>query len=169
MSEPYIGQISMFSFGFAPTGWATCDGQIIRISQNQALFSLLSNIYGGDGITTFALPDLRGRTPVHLGPINRQGARVGEEAHTLVPAEIPMHRHTMMASGAAANAPVAQGNVLAVSANNPYGPMAVLPPSLVHLNPGTIAPAGGSAHENMQPFLTISFCIALAGVFPPRS
>jgi len=170
MSEPFTGQISIFSFGFAPRNYATCDGQILQISQNQALFSLLGTTYGGNGTTTFALPDLRGRAPVQAGTvIAKQGQSGGEEAHLLQMNEMPWHRHDMMASGTPGNAPVPQGAVLAASANTPYSFLPPAPPTLVKMNPDTIPSVGGTAHDNMQPFLTINFAICLFGIFPPKS
>jgi microcystin-dependent protein len=149
MAEPFLSEIRLMSFGFAPKGWALCNGQLLPINQNQALFSLLGTTFGGDGRVNFALPDLRGRTPVHVGSGHTLGERGGEQAHTLSIAELP-------------NVAPALGNVLA-AANNTYGPAA----SLVPLGATSLANTGGSqAHLNMQPFLTISFCIALQGIFP---
>ena len=166
--EPFIGQIQPFGFNFAPRGWAFCNGQLLPIAQNQALFSLLGTIYGGDGRTTFALPDLRGRTPVHPGANGvTQGQRSGEEAHFLTVAEIPSHVHTARASSAGGNNPNPANNVLAAAA----------PAEVYHGNenpvamrPGTVANAGGGqGHDNMQPYLTLNFCIALQGTFPSRN
>ncbi len=165
MSEPYLAEIMMVGFNFAPRGWAFCDGQILPINQNQSLFSLLGTTYGGDGRTTFALPDLRGRTPIHVGSGHNLGQRSGEETHPLTVGEIPLHTHVAQASSSNANAPVATDTVLA-AVNNLYH----APQDLVALEPGTVANAGGGqGHENMQPFLTLGFCIALTGLFPPRN
>jgi microcystin-dependent protein len=150
------------SFNFAPKGWALCNGQLLPINQNQALFSLLGTTFGGDGRVNFALPDLRGRVPIHVGSGHTLGERGGEQAHTLNISELPEHTHVANGSSAnaATNAPT--DNVLAQS-NNIYGAAA----ALVSLNAGTVTNVGGSqAHLNMQPFLTISFCIALQGIFP---
>ncbi len=162
---PFIGEIRLFSFNYAPSGWATCDGQLVGINQNPRLYSLIKTLYGGDGVTNFRLPDLRGRVGMKMGPVHKTPGEVGgEEGHTLLPTEMPLHQHTMMASGTAANVPVAQGSVLAVSANNPYGPAPATP---VALNTDTIPSVGGTPHDNMQPFLTINFAIAMVGIMPP--
>jgi microcystin-dependent protein len=150
------------SFGFAPRGWALCDGQLLPINQNQALFSLLGTTFGGDGRVNFGLPDLRGRVPIHVGSSHTLGERGGEQAHTVSVAELPQHVHVM--SGSATNADVISptDNVVAQSSQL-YGP----PAQLTTLDPSTNGSTGGSqAHLNMQPFLTLSFCIALLGIFP---
>jgi microcystin-dependent protein len=167
MAEPFLSEIRIMSFVFAPHGWALCNGQLLPINQNQALFSLLGTTYGGDGRVNFGLPDLRGRVPLHTGSGHVLGERAGEQAHTLSIAEIPAHTHVLGASPTAANQPVPNGNVLAGSAPKPiYGP----PVSLTPLNPTTVPNVGGSqAHLNMQPFLALSFCIALVGIFPSAS
>jgi microcystin-dependent protein len=156
------------SFVFAPKGWALCNGQLLPINQNQALFSLLGTTFGGDGRVNFALPDLRGRTPIHVGSGHTLGEKAGEQTHTLSIAEIPTHTHVLSASSSLANAPVpygpSAGNLLArTEVSQIYGPAS----SLVAMNAGSVANVGGSqAHLNMQPFLTLSFCIALQGIFP---
>jgi microcystin-dependent protein len=162
LAEPFLSELRIMSFVFAPKGWALCNGQLMPINQNQALFSLLGTTFGGDGRVNFALPDLRGRTPIHVGSGHTLGERGGEQAHTLSQAEIPTHTHVMNASTSDGNTNVAGGNVLATAANV-YGP----PNALTSLIPGTTTNVGGSqAHLNMQPFLTLSFCIALQGIFP---
>jgi microcystin-dependent protein len=162
MSEPFLSEIRMMSFNFAPRGWAQCIGQLLPINQNQALFSLLGTTFGGDGRVNFALPDLRARAPIHVGSGHTLGERGGEQAHTLSIAEIPTHAPTIQGSSANADTPVAANNVLA-AANNVYAS----PSNAVALEPGTLTTVGGSqAHLNMQPFLTLSFCIALQGIFP---
>ena len=162
MAEPFLSEIRIMSFGFAPKGWAMCNGQLLPINQNQALFSLLGTTFGGDGRVNFALPDLRDRVPIHVGQGHTLGERGGEEAHTLSIAELPTHRHVLQASASNGATPVPTGNVLA-SAGNLYGPAG----SLVALTPASVANVGGSqAHLNMQPFLVLSFCIALQGIFP---
>ena len=162
MAEPFLSEIRMFSFGFPPKSWALCDGQLLPINQNQALFSLLGTTYGGDGRVNFGLPDLRARVPIHTGSGHTLGERGGEQAHTLSISELPTHVHTAVASSTNANSIVPTGNVLA-AANNLY----TGPTNLTALMPGTVANVGGSqAHLNMQPFLTLSFCIALQGIFP---
>lgn len=162
MAEPFLGEIRIMSFVFAPKGWALCNGQFLPINQNQALFSLLGTTFGGNGQTTFALPDNRGRTPIHVGSGHTLGERAGEQAHTLSIAEIPTHTHAVHASSAAATTPVPTSSVLA-PANNLYSAST----ALVALGASSVTNTGGSqAHLNMQPFLTLSFCIALQGIFP---
>jgi microcystin-dependent protein len=183
MAEPFLSEIRMMSFGFAPQGWAQCNGQLLPINQNQALFSLLGTTYGGDGRTNFALPDLRGRASIHMGNSHTLGERAGEESHTLVVTELASHFHTMAAkaadslNGAAGHIPTpAGGKALAQGhasqgtnspvAVNIYGTGA---PGAV-LAPATIGNSGGSQpHPNQQPYLTINFCIALQGIFPSQT
>ena len=164
MAEPFLSEIRIMSFVFAPKGWALCNGQLLPINQNQALFSLLGTTFGGDGRVNFALPDLRARTPIHVGSGHTLGERGGEQAHTVSIAELPQHQHALNASTVAANSPVPTGNVPAPTGGNQlFGP----PNSLTSLDPGSVTNVGGSqAHLNMQPFLTLSFCIALQGIFP---
>jgi microcystin-dependent protein len=164
MAEPFLSEIRIFSFHFPPKGWALCDGQLLPINQNQALFSLLGTTFGGDGRVNFALPDLRGRAPLHVGGSHTLGERGGEQAHTLSISEIPTHAHALLASPTEGNVPAPAGALPASAAPNAlYGP----PESLAALAAGSVANVGGSqAHLNMQPFLTISFCIALQGIFP---
>jgi microcystin-dependent protein len=162
MAEPFLAEIRMMSFVFPPRGWALCNGQLLPINQNQALFSLLGTTFGGDGRVNFALPDLRARVPIHVGSGHTLGERGGEQAHTLSIAELPSHEHTIQGSSANADTPVAANNVLA-AANNVYA----APTNAVALEAGTLTTAGSSqAHLNMQPFLSLSFCIALQGIFP---
>lgn len=170
MAEPFLAEIRLMSFSFAPKGWAVCNGQLLPINQNQALFSLLGTTYGGDGQVNFALPDLRGRTPIHVGSGHTLGERAGEQAHTLSSTELPAHTHALRASASPGDAPVPStsgvGNVLASNPSALYAP----PAALVATNTGTVTTAGGSqAHLNMQPFLTLSFCIALQGIFPSQN
>ncbi|HRQ41052.1 MAG TPA: tail fiber protein [Chloroflexota bacterium] len=163
MSEPFLSEIRMMSFGFAPRGWALCNGQLLPINQNQALFSLLGTTFGGDGRVNFALPDLRGRVPLHVGSGHTLGERGGEQAHTLSIAELPTHTHVLNGTTNTGNIPVPTNNILADSPSQLYA----APSNLTSLNPGTVVNTGGSqAHLNMQPFLTINFCIALQGIFP---
>jgi microcystin-dependent protein len=163
MAEPFLSEIRIMSFVFAPKGWALCNGQLLPINQNQALFSLLGTTFGGDGRVNFALPDLRGRTPIHVGSGHTLGERGGEQAHTLSIAELPEHTHVLNASSADASAPLPGGNLLAKSPNQLYH----APDNLVALNAGSVTNTGGSqAHLNMQPFLTLTACIALQGIFP---
>ncbi len=163
MAEPFLSEIRIMSFVFAPKGWALCNGQLLPINQNQALFSLLGTTFGGDGRVNFALPDLRGRTPIHVGGSHTLGERGGEQAHTLSIAELPTHTHVFNVNSGTGNATTPVGAVLAKAPSNTYGP----PSSLVSMNAGASLNTGGSqAHLNMQPFLTLSFCIALQGIFP---
>jgi microcystin-dependent protein len=165
MAEPFLSEIRIMSFNFAPKGWAMCNGQLLPINQNQALFSLLGTTYGGNGQTTFALPNLRGQVPIHFGGSHNLGEAAGESAHTLSVAELPTHTHALNGSTDNATTPVAAGNLLG-SANNLYAPATDLTP----LHPGSIANVGGSQpHENKQPYLTLTFCIALQGIFPSRN
>jgi microcystin-dependent protein len=163
MAEPFLSEIRIMSFGFAPKGWALCDGQLLPISQNQALFSLLGTTFGGDGRVNFALPDLRGRVPIQVGSGHTLGERGGEQAHTLSLAEIPTHVHGAMASSSPGDDPNPGGRVLASPLNASYAPSGPLTP----LDAATISATGGSqSHLNMQPFLVLNFCIALQGIFP---
>jgi microcystin-dependent protein len=162
MAEPFLSEIRLFSFVFAPKGWALCNGQLLPINQNQALFSLLGTTFGGDGRVNFALPDNRGRTPIHVGNGHTLGERGGEQAHTLSVSEIPTHVHTVNASPSNADTPAPTNNYPAVALNVYHPPSALVP-----LGASSVASTGGSqAHLNMQPFLTLSFCIALQGIFP---
>ena len=172
MAEPFLSEIRLMSFVFAPRDWALCNGQFLPINQNQGLFSLLGTTYGGNGQTNFALPDLRGRVPIHVGNGHILGERGGEEAHTLSISEIPTHIHRLQASNTNGNAVnpnfSGTGYVLAAEPGNPYS--TGFAPNAVTLNAATVANNGGSqAHQNMQPFLTLSYCIALAGIFPSAS
>ncbi len=164
MAEPFLSEIRIMSFVFPPKGWALCNGQLLPINQNQALFSLLGTTFGGDGQVNFALPDLRSRVPIHVGSGHTLGERGGEQAHTLSIAELPTHTHVANALAADGSQVVPATALLAKAAPaNPYHS----PSSLVAMNPASIASVGGSqAHLNMQPFLTLSFCIALQGIFP---
>ncbi|HVR08358.1 MAG TPA: tail fiber protein [Thermoanaerobaculia bacterium] len=166
MSEPFLSEIKIMSFGFPPKGWALCDGQLLPINQNQALFSLLGTTYGGDGRVNFGLPDLQGRTAMHMGNSHTLGESGGEQAHTLSISEIPTHVHTANAAAApnAGNSVAPTGQYLAGA------PMWGGTANLTSLLPSTIGNVGGSqAHLNMQPFLTLSFCIALQGIFPSQT
>jgi microcystin-dependent protein len=174
MADPFVAEIRIFPFNFAPKGWAWCDGQLLPLSQNTALFSLLGTTYGGNGKSNFALPDLQGRAPMHPGQgpglsLHDLGETGGSQTVTLLESEIPAHPHVMRASGdvadnnVPANAmlakPIGRGNNLYITVTSP----------LVALNNSALAPAGGDQpHNNMQPYLTFYFCIALQGVFPPR-
>jgi len=165
MGTPFLSEIRIFSFGFAPKGWTMCNGQLLPINQNQALFSLLGTTYGGDGRVNFGLPNLQGRTPMHMGDGHTLGERGGEQAHTLSISEIPTHTHV-------ANASTDTTNLLQVPAGHLLAGAQIWggAVSLTSLLPSTLANVGGSqAHQNMQPYLTLSFCIALQGIFPSQT
>ena len=162
--EPFLGEIMIAGFGFAPSGWALCDGQVLNISQNSALYSLLGTTFGGDGKTTFALPNLQGRIPLAKGSGFKLGNNGGETGHTLNTNEIPSHTHFVSASNADPNAPSPEGNVWAkgtgayqTGANN-----AVMNPAAVG------STGGGQAHPNLQPCLVLNFVIATMGFYPQR-
>jgi microcystin-dependent protein len=171
VAEAFIGEIRMMAFTFAPKGWAQCNGQLLPINQNQALFSLLGTMYGGNGQTNFALPDLRGRTPIHMGSGFTQGQRAGEEAHTLTIGELPAHSHFVQASSggpdaSGGNSPAPTKTLSATSTGQLYGPYA----NVQNMSPSMIGNAGGSQpHANMMPSMVIGMCIALIGIFPPRN
>jgi microcystin-dependent protein len=162
MAEPFLSEIRIFSFDFAPKGWALCNGQFLPINQNQALFALLGTTFGGNGQTTFALPDQRGQVPIHVGNGHTLGEKAGTQAVTINIQQLPTHNHFVNAQSGNATSPIPGGNLLA-AANNLYAP----PTNLTTLHPSMVPNVGGSqAHINMQPFLTLSFCIALQGIFP---
>ena len=166
MSTPYLGQLMLASFNFPPKGWALCNGQTMAINQYQALFSLLGTTFGGNGIQTFQLPNLQGRTPVGVGSNIAWGEMGGEDTHTLLVPEVPAHTHQLMvdSAGTAINKP--NGAMLAGNSAAFFSSAT----SLAAMNAATLPPAGGSqAHENRQPFLVMTWCIALSGIFPSRS
>ena len=167
MAEPFLSEIRIMSFVFAPKGWALCNGQLLPINQNQGLFSLLGTTFGGDGRVNFALPDLRARTPIHVGSGHTLGERGGEPAHTLSIAELPEHVHVVNATTtqatAATNGPSPSVMLAQSNFSMLYGP----PTNLNAMAANAVSNVGGSqAHLNLQPFLTLSFCIALQGIFP---
>ena len=168
MAEPFLSEVRIMSFVYAPRGWALCNGQLLPINQNQPLFSLLGTTFGGDGRVNFALPDLRGRTPIHVGSGHTLGERAGEQAHTLSIAELPTHVHVFNATTAVSTtndpSPTNSKMLAQSTASNLYASGGS---NLIAMSPSEIANVGGSqAHLNMQPFLTLSFCIALQGIFP---
>ena len=168
MGTPYMSEIRIMSFNFAPKGWALCNGQLMPINQNQALFSLLGTTYGGDGRVTFGLPDLRGRVPVYQGNGIVLGERAGEEAHTVSMQEMPAHTHFMQANTQPnpADQAIPSPNLFGTLTTPIYGG----PTNLTTLLPTTISNVGGSQpHTNMQPYLVLNMCIALQGVFPSRN
>ena len=175
MSDPFVAEIRIFPFNFAPTGWAFCDGQLMPISQNTALFALLGTFYGGDGKSTFALPDLQGAAPMQQGQgpglsTRFQGANSGAPFVTLINSEMPVHTHQIVATSQGADQPDPTGNVWAqaVSDQGAFNYYNTAGGSL--MSPAALQLAGGSQpHNNMHPYLTLSFCIALQGAFPPRS
>lgn len=177
MSEPFLGQITMFGGNFAPRGWAFCNGQLLAISQNSALFSLLGTIYGGDGETTFALPELRGRAPIHWGSgpglsTRNIGAKGGVETVTLTTNQIPSHDHALFGDAGSANASTPLGNAHATGEDPNRNPLNqysnVAPTSAMHAD--TVGnTGGGQAHENMMPWQAVSYIIALTGVYPSPS
>ena len=172
--DPFVAEIRIFPFNFAPKGWAFCDGQILPLSQNTALFSLLGTTYGGDGKSNFALPNMAGNAPMHPGQgpglsLHDLGETGGSDTVTLLESEIPSHSHNLMASGSAGTKPNPIGNAPSrVTGATPYVPAAGAP--LTPFTDQALAPAGGDQpHNNLQPYLTLNFCIALQGVYPPRT
>ena len=168
MADPFIGEIRMMAFTFAPKGWAQCNGQLLPINQNQALFSLLGTMYGGNGQTTFGLPDLRGRTPIHTDSGFTQGERSGAEAQTLTLSQMPAHSHFVRgitAGPTGGNAPGPTKTLSATSTGQLYGPTAH-----AQMSPAMIGNAGGSQpHTNIMPSVVIGICIALIGIWPSRN
>ena len=174
MSEPYVGEIRMFAGTFAPRGWALCDGQLLAVAENDALFSLLGTIYGGDGRTTFGLPDLRGRLPMHTGTgpglsSRSMGQKRGSESVSVSTSQVPSHNHEMRASTTPGTQNIPTGGLLASSPGvRLYRPQ---PPTGNNLATNTIGPSAGGAqsHSNLMPFLCVNFIIALFGVYPSRN
>ncbi len=162
MAEPFLSEIRIFSFGFAPKGWALCNGQLLPINQNQALFSLLGTTFGGDGRVNFALPNLQGQVPIHVGSGHTLGEKGGTQAETINLQQMPQHIHALNAQDASGTLGNPKGNLLAQVAN-----AYTAPANLTSLSPDTVSNVGGSqAHVNMQPYLTLNFSIALQGIFP---
>jgi len=167
MAEPFLGEIRIMSFNFPPKGWALCNGQLLPINQNQPLFALFGTTYGGDGRVNFALPNLQGQSPIHIGGGFSQGQTGGEQNHTLSSAEMPAHAHVAQGTTSNADQPIPTGNLLG-AANNMY--TGANAGNLTPLDPSSISALGGSqAHQNMQPYLTLSFCVALQGIFPSQN
>ena len=165
MSEPFLGEVKIISWSFPPKGWAFCNGVLLPINQNQALFSILGTTYGGDGRVTFGLPNLQGRTPVHVGNGIALGELGGELTHILNISQIPAHTHVPAGSSAIGTLPSAAGNLWGVSNANPYSPT-----STTDMNPACVLPTGGNQpHENMSPYLVVNFIIALQGIFPSQN
>jgi len=165
MGTPFLGEIKMISWNYPPKGWAFCNGQQLPINQNQALFSLFGTMYGGNGQTTFALPDLRGRTPFHIGSGFTQGQIGGETAHTLTQQEMPTHNHPVNCNSAIGTAVPPLNNVWASTTQNPYSASsnsAMLAESVTNVG-------GSQPHNNLQPYLVINFIVALQGIFPSRN
>jgi len=171
--DPFVAEIRIFPFNFAPKGWAFCDGQILPLSQNTALFSLLGTTYGGDGKSNFALPDMQGNAPMHPGQgpglsLHDLGETGGSETVTILDSEMPTHSHTWTASNQDSTSQSAAGQLMAGGVGGIA--MYAAPASPVQLSSNAVAPAGGDQpHNNMQPYLTLNFCIALQGVYPPRT
>jgi microcystin-dependent protein len=167
MSTPFMGEVKIISFGFPPKGWAFCQGQLLPINQNQALFSLLGTTYGGDGRVNFALPDMRDRTPIHLGNGHVQGERGGEAAHTVINNEMPQHTHFVLADTDPGTATPTGTSRFAASTSQQLWAQ---PSNLVGMSPSVVGNAGGSQpHTNTQPYLVLNFVIALQGIFPSRN
>jgi microcystin-dependent protein len=168
MAEPFLSEIRIMSFGFPPKGWALCDGQLLPINQNQALFSLLGTTYGGDGRVNFGLPNLQGRVPIHMGSGHTLGERGGEQGHTLSISELPQHTHVENATTALATTSTPSNTVMLAKSSG--GNVYATATTLTALAPNAVANVGGSqAHLNMQPFLVLNFSIALQGIFPSQT
>jgi microcystin-dependent protein len=166
MTQPFLGQVTILSFGFPPRGWALCNGQLLPINQNQALFSLIGTTYGGDGDTTFGLPNLQGCSPLHVGTGFALGALGGEQTHTLRVNEIPSHTHLVNVSSAGANASSTAGAIEAAAVTTNFA----APGTAAALDPNAFANSGGNQpHDNMSPYLVVSFVIAVQGIFPSRN
>jgi microcystin-dependent protein len=168
MGTPFMSELRIMAFNFAPKGWASCNGQFLPINQNQALFSLLGTMYGGNGQTTFALPDMRGKAPIHIGSGFIEGQVGGQETHTLIQSEMPAHNHFLQDNlqPNPADSAIPSPNLLGALTTPIYGPLS----SLTTLAPGSITNVGGSQpHQNMQPYTVLNFCIALQGAFPSQN
>lgn len=168
MSSPYLCELRIFSFNFAPHGWAMCNGQLLPINQNQALFSLLGTTYGGNGQTTFGLPNLQGKIPMHFGNNHIQGEAGGQQAHTIIVSEMPAHTHSVQANGKAPDIAAPAAHFFASNTGfSPYGEAGTVNELM---DPSACSTIGGSQpHENMSPYLALNICIALQGIFPSRN
>jgi microcystin-dependent protein len=168
VSEPFLGEVKIISWNYAPRGWAFCNGQLMSIQQNAALFSVIGTAYGGNGVQTFGLPNLQGRSPVHAGgPLGGViGTAGGEEFHTLLYSEMPVHIHSFVGATQAGTVAIPPGNFVAQTSTQAYH----TPTNLQPMNSGSIGASGGNQpHENRQPFLVLNFVIALSGIFPSRN
>ncbi|HEX7151337.1 MAG TPA: tail fiber protein [Thermoanaerobaculia bacterium] len=166
MAEPFLSEIRIMSFNFPPKGWAFCNGQFMPINQNQALFSLLGTTYGGNGQTTFALPNLKGRVPIHFGNGFTLGQAAGQSAHTITQSEMPQHMHFLQATTATANQTAPANRLPGVTPSAIYSSAS----NLIACRPSSVTNVGGSqAHNNMMPYLVLNFCIALQGIFPSQN
>jgi microcystin-dependent protein len=179
MSTPFLSEIRIMSFNFAPKGWALCNGQLMPINQNQPLFALLGTTYGGDGRVNFALPNLQGHVPIHMGSGFTLGQTAGQEGHTLIMSEMPQHNHLAQARAAvpgvvggnvgASNKVVAEGLAIVTAGNQAVNIWGTGAPNASTLPSATTNAGGSQSHENRQPFLTLNFCIALQGIFPSQN
>jgi microcystin-dependent protein len=170
MSNPFLGELRIMSFNFAPKGWALANGQLLPINQNQPLFALFGTTYGGDGRVNFALPDLRGRVPVYVGQGITLGQRAGEENHTLNQSEMAAHNHTLTGSSTPADQVSPADNLLGTGNPATFTAYSTSTSNLIPLVPSSILNTGGSqGHVNMQPYLVLNFCVALQGIFPSRN
>jgi microcystin-dependent protein len=165
MSEPFLGEVKIAAFDYPPKGWAYCNGQLLPINQNQALYALLGTQFGGNGQTNFALPNLQGRTPIHTGNGHNQGEAAGETSHTLIISEMPQHTHPLNASNTSTGGGIVPGNDKLMG--NAGTPLYNSPQGLVAMLPQCVTSVGGSqAHNNMMPYLVLNFIVALQGIFP---
>jgi microcystin-dependent protein len=167
MAEPFLGELKIVAFNFPPKGWAFANGQLLPINQNQALFSLFGTTYGGDGRVNFALPNVQGRTPIHEGNGFTLGEAAGQQSHTLIASELPQHTHGVRASSSATGGSANPSGRYLGGANNAYQPPGG---AMTTMHPSTVTSVGGNqAHENMQPYLVLNFCVALQGIFPSQT